>query len=290
MTVVLLALGAAWLFGISSVLMHSKARAVPTEQSLRPGLLVHLAREPVWLAGVGAQTAGFGLQATALEMGSLTLVQTLGPTSLLLALPLAARVSGKQLRRSDWVGAAATVGGLSALLALAAPGKGRPVPTAQAWTVLLVTAFVVAGALVITGKGRLGSARGLALGTAAGTILAVTAALTKVAATRFSDGFASGLTSWETYGLAVIGLTGTLLMQSSFQAGAIEWSLPALTVTNPVVSVIIGTTAFHEGISAGGPVIAGLAASLAVTIAGVVLLARSPALVAVHEPVGPELE
>jgi hypothetical protein len=67
-------------------------------------------------------------------------------------------------------------------------------------------------------------------------------------------------------------------MQSSFQAGAIEWSLPALTVTNPVVSVIVGTTAFPEGVTAPGLVIAALAASLAVMVTGVIVLARSPAL------------
>jgi hypothetical protein len=65
-------------------------------------------------------------------------------------------------------------------------------------------------------------------------------------------------------------------MQSSFQAGAIEWSLPALTVTNPVV--IVGTTAFPEGVTAPGLVIAALAASLAVMVTGVIVLARSPAL------------
>ena len=282
--VVLLALGAASLFGASSVLMHSRAHVAPAEHSLRPGLLVHLAREPVWLAGVGAQMAGFGLQATALKMGSLTLVQTLGPVSLLLALPLAARVSGKHLRRSDWTGAAATMGGLAEFLVVAAPGKGQPTPTPQAWSVVIMATLVVAGALVATGQRRMGPTRAVALGTAGGTLLAVTAALTKVAATRFSHGLASGLSSWETYALAGLGLVGILLMQSSFQAGAIEWSLPALTVTNPVVSVVVGTAAFHEGIATSGLVVTALAGGLAVMTTGVVLLARSPALVAIHEP------
>src|SRR5438105_1595682 len=46
---------------------------------------------------------------------------------------------------------------------------------------------------------------------------------------------------------------GTLLMQSSFKAGDLEWSLPALAVANPVVSVIAGTVAFHEHLSAPDP-------------------------------------
>jgi drug/metabolite transporter (DMT)-like permease len=285
MAVVLMALGAASLFGASSVLMHSRALAAPVAQSLRPGLLVHLARQPVWLAGIGAQLAGFGLQAVALEMGSLALVQTLIPTGLLLALPLAARMSGKRLGRSDWAGAAATVGGLAAFLALAAPGRGRSTPTVEGWSVLLSATLAATGALVVVGRRSLGQARAVALGTAAGTMLAVTAAVTKVAATRFSNGLPAGLGSWEPYGLAIVGLLGLLLMQSSFQAGNIEWSLPTLTVVNPVVSVIVGTTAFHEHMTARGPVVVALAVSLAVSVTGVVRLARSPALVALHVPV-----
>ena len=177
----------------------------------------------------------------------------------------------------------ATVGGLAAFLAIAAPGKGRSTPTPQAWSILLATTLAVTGALVVMGRRWLGPARATALGTAAGTMLAVTAVVTKVAATRFSHGLGTGLASWEPYALAVVGLFGLLLMQSSFQAGDIEWSLPALTVVNPVVSVVLGTTAFHEGITAAGLLVVALAVSLGFTVTGVVLLARSPALVAIHE-------
>src|SRR5438105_9769349 len=136
MVVVILALGATSLFGVSNVLMHAKARAAPAEHSLRPALLVHLVRQPVWVAGIGTQMAGFGLQATALGLGSLTVVQALGPIGLLLALPLAARVSHKRFRGADRAGPVATVGGLAAFLAIAAPSKGIATPTAWEWSVL----------------------------------------------------------------------------------------------------------------------------------------------------------
>src|SRR5947209_18573605 len=101
MVVVVLALGATSLFGVSNVLMHIKARAAPPEHSLRPSLLLHLVHQPVWVAGIGTQMAGFGLQATALGLGSLTLVQALAPIGLLLALPLAARIAHQRFRRVD---------------------------------------------------------------------------------------------------------------------------------------------------------------------------------------------
>ena len=54
-------------------------------------------------------------------------------------------------------------------------------------------------------------------------------------------------------------------------------------MANPVVSVVFGMTALNESVAVHGPVVAVLAAALVVTIGGIVALARSPALVAIHE-------
>jgi hypothetical protein len=147
--------------------------------------------------------------------------------------------------------------------------------------------FAVSGALTVSllvASGRLeGAGRAVALAIAAGIVLGLNAVVTKAAATNFKHGVGSGITSWETYAVAVFGLGGLLLMQSAFQAGEIEWSLPALTVTNPVLSIVVGLTLLGETVSAHGPVLILLVISLAVMVWGVIALARSPALVAIHE-------
>lgn len=281
--VVVLALAAAALFGASSVLMHTQARAAPADHALKPSLLVHLVQQPAWLAGIGAQMAGFGLLATALEMGSLSLVQAIIPAGLLLALPLAARASGKRLRRADWLGAGATIAGLAVALVIADPATGRSTPSGEGWAVLLTVTVVLTIVLLVVGSRLSGAGRAIALATAAGILLGLNAVVTKAAATSFKEGIGDGLSSWETYGVAVFGLTGLLLMQSAFQAGEIEWSLPTLTVTNPVLSIAVGLTLLDETVAAHGPALILLVASLAVMVWGVVSLARSPALVAIHE-------
>jgi drug/metabolite transporter (DMT)-like permease len=281
--VVFLAFVAAAFFGASSVLMHTQARAAPAEQSLRPSLLVHLARQPAWLAGIGAQIAGFALLAVALEMGSLSVVQAIAPVGLLLALPLAARVSGKHLRRADWLGAAATIVGLAVALVIADPATGRSTPTATGWTVLLTFSIAVSVVLLVVGARLTGAGRAIALATAAGIVLGLNTVFTKAAATQFKAGIGSGLASWETYAILVSGLGGLLLMQSAFQAGEIEWSLPTLTVINPVLSIAVGLILLDETVAAHGVAIVPLVISLAVMVWGVVSLARSPALVAIHE-------
>src|SRR2546423_4819406 len=123
--VVLLSWGAAALFGPPSVLMPPQARAAPADQALKPSLLVHLARQPAWLAGIGTQIAGFALLATALEMGSLSLVQAIIPAGLLLALPLAARVSGQRLPPAGRVGVGATIPGVAVAPLILGPPAGR---------------------------------------------------------------------------------------------------------------------------------------------------------------------
>jgi drug/metabolite transporter (DMT)-like permease len=281
--VVVLAVVAAAFFGTSSVLMHTQARAAPTEKALRPSLLVHLARQPAWLAGIAAQIAGFGLLATALEMGSLSLVQAIVPAGLLVALPLAARVSGKRLRRADWLGAGATVAGLAVALVIADPATGRSTPTGSGWAVLFAITGVLTVVLLVVGGRVTGASRAVALAIAAGLVLGLNAVITKAAATAFSHGIAEGFSSWETYGIAVTGLGGLLLMQSAFQVGDIEWSLPTLTVVNPVLSIVVGLTLLDETVGAHGASLVLLVLSLAVMVWGIVALARSPALVAVHE-------
>jgi hypothetical protein len=62
-----------------------------------------------------------------------------------------------------------------------------------------------------------------------------------------------------------------------------------MAVANPVVSVIAGTVAFHEHLSTPAGTVAILPFSLAVVLAGVVVLARSPALVAIYEEPAGEL-
>jgi len=281
--VVVLAVAAAALFGASSVLMHTQARAAPEEQALKPTLLVHLAQQPAWLAGIGAQIAGFALLATALEMGSLSLVQAIAPAGLLLALPLAARVSGKHLRRSDWMGAGATIAGLAVALVIADPATGRSTPTDAGWVGLLVFSTVATVVFLVVARRTAGAGRAVALAMAAGIVLGVNVVFTKAAATAFKDGIGNGFASWETYAVAVCGLGGLLLMQSAFQAGEIEWSLPTLTVINPVLTISVGLILLNETVAAHGVTLVPLVISLGVMVWGVVVLARSPALIAIHE-------
>jgi drug/metabolite transporter (DMT)-like permease len=225
----------------------------------------------------------FGLQFWALDHGSLVLVQPLLVSGLLFALPLGALLSRSPLRPADWLGAALVVTGLSVFLVVANPDRGHSDASIRAWLLLgLVTAVPVAGCVWAAGRVP-GTRRAAFLSTAAGIVYGVTAAITKATAHLLDAGFWHAATSWKPYVGVCLGIGGMVMDQSAYQAGPLATSLPALTVADPVVSIIIGAVLFQEGveIANGAPMVEGLA--LAVMIAGVFVLARSPLVISLDE-------
>ena len=72
---IVIALAAAFLLGTGVALQHQQAATMSDESSVRPGLLIALVQRPLWLLGMACDIAGFGLQAVALERGSLVVVE-----------------------------------------------------------------------------------------------------------------------------------------------------------------------------------------------------------------------
>jgi hypothetical protein len=60
---------------VSAVAEQRGTKRVAQRPALSPLLLADLARQPLWLAGIAANLAGFALQIVALNFGQLALVQ-----------------------------------------------------------------------------------------------------------------------------------------------------------------------------------------------------------------------
>lgn len=272
---VLAALLAACCFAVAAVLQQDAASSVPDAQSLRPRLLVDLARRPLWVLGIAMSAAAYVIQGVALAFGSLVLVLPLASTDLLFALPLIAWRRGVRLTRVEMAGAACVAGGLTAFLVVLPAAAGTAAPTLADWLPLLaVVAFLVAG-LLLLGLRAPGRVRTGAYAAAAALFFALLDALTKSSADLFRDEGLAALHRWEPYALIAVGGTGLLLAQSSFQAGSLAISLPIIDTLEPIGAVLIGSALFHEPLAASGHlVIQVLGAMLAVT--GIVVLDKSP--------------
>jgi hypothetical protein len=272
---VIATLGAAVLYAVASVAQQRPAEAQPSERSLRLGLLVDLAAKPLWVAGNVAEVAAYGLQFVALRLGSLTLVQPLLVSGLLVALPLGAAASRRPMRAPDWVGAALVAGGLALFLVVASPGKARSDTSTLAWVLVVAGTGAAAGTLVIFGRAGGPVRRGVCFAGAAGLLYALTASLTEACGALLSHGILDAIGSWQLYALVVSGIVGMVVVQSAFQAGPLRWSLPTLTVIDPLASIAIGVSAFHDHIRAGAVAMALEGLGLTATVTGVFLLTRS---------------
>lgn len=246
------ALGAALLFAVASVLQQRAASQAPGAGTVRFGLLIHLVKRPMWVAGYAADWAAFGLQALALGTGSLLIVQPLLVTGLLFALPFAAAWSGRRLGSHDWIAAFALCAGLGTFLLLGSPTGGVDRAPYADWVLPGGVVVGIAALALLAGFRTKGAARAAALALATGVAYGLTSALTKSSVDLVTNGVVALVTHWEPYVLVVMAGAGMVVNQAAFQAGELAASLPTLTIAEPIVAAVIGVSVLHERIQARG--------------------------------------
>jgi drug/metabolite transporter (DMT)-like permease len=273
---VVLSLISAASYGLAAVLQHHAAAGEAPELSVRAGLLVRLARRPWWLIGNALDGVGYLFQFLALRRGSLTLVEPLLVLSLVFALPVAAWLDHRRMAIADLVSVIVIMAGLALFLGVAHPGLGVPRASGEGWTLLTVAVAAACGALVLAARDGTRAAAAVRLGVGSGVAFGYVAALTERTGHLLDGGIGHTLTTWEPYALVVGGIVALLLTQSAFQAGPLRFSLPTLTVAQPLVAVIIGLTLFGERIDGRGLAPLAEVLGLGLVTFGVFTLTRSP--------------
>jgi hypothetical protein len=274
---VALALIAALLLAVGSVAQRRAAGQVPDDEAGGLGLLRRLVRSPVWWAGSVGDAGGFVVQAAALGVGSLLLVQPLLVTTLLFALPLEAWTGGRRITVRDGAWALVLAAALALFLVIGEPTEGLDRAPFATWvptgSVLVV---VLLGCLLLAAR-RHGRVRAAALAVATGIAYGVLAALTKSVVDLLTDGIVPLLLGWETWVLVVAAVGGTYLQQAAFQAGDLATTLPAITVAEPLVAALLGLTVLGEQVRADGAEWVLIGLLVVVTVVATTVLARSSA-------------
>jgi drug/metabolite transporter (DMT)-like permease len=267
----------AGLYALSSVLQQRAASEEHQDRSLRLNLLLVLVRRRRWLLGMAAAVAGYGMQFIALRKGSLALVQPIFVTGLVMALAGSALAQHRRLSRRDWLANAQILGGIALYIAAAQPGPGQPRGSTLGWVLVAVVSAAAVATLVVVSHAS-PQHRSLALGAATGIVFGTTSAITERTSHRLGISLGHALGDWSPYALVVISIGGLLLNQSAFQAGDLKWSLPAITVLEPLVAILIGQTLFHEHVASSPLLVTGQILGLAAMVLGVLILAKSPAI------------
>jgi hypothetical protein len=248
------ALVAAAAFAISIPLQHRAADSAARDDDgeLGPRQISSFVRTTVrnrwWLAGISLQMAGFGIHALALSLGGLAVVQPLLVSTLLFALPINRFLRHESVKRVELSWAAVLVAGLAGFLLLGTAGVHAGAQAADRGPAVAAGALTTVVVLVLVLAAHRGgrSAAATLLGLATGVLFAVTASLIKECTGLLAHGPGRLLSGWQLYALVVAGLTGVLLNQLAYRAGPLSASLPAITVVNPLVAILLGVMVFDE--------------------------------------------
>ena len=273
----LLAVAAALMIGIGDVLEQRSAQQVTDKPVGTVALFRRLLRDRRWWTGSLVAAAGFGLQAAALGLGSVVLVQALSVTSLLFALVISATVNHRRITRWQGIWAVLLVAAVAVVVTVGNPQAGNPRGSLQTWGI--VAAVMGPGLIlcVIGARKFSGSVSALLLGVMSGSLWGLFTVLTKGVVDQLGHGVAALLRTPEVYVWAVLGIGATAWEQSAFRAGPLTASLPAVTVAEPIVGSVLGVTVLGETLRTNNVGVVALSVSVAVMIAATVALAHSQA-------------
>ncbi len=275
---ILLALGAAFFIAIGEVIHHRSAHEVTAEPVGHLELFVRLLRDRQWWMGSAVSALGFGLQAAALGFGSVLLVQSLLVTALLFTLLINARLTGNPVGRTQWMWAVMLAVAVAVIVTVGNPTAGQSRGALQVWTAVIAVmapalALCVVGARVWAGR----PVAAVLLGVVSGSLWGVFAVLTKGLVDQLGRGLWAVLAMPEFYIWAAVAVAATAWQQFSFRAGSLAASLPAMTVTEPLVASALGMVVLGETVRPGEDGWVALIAAVVTLVIATAALARSEA-------------
>ncbi|MGO9383503.1 MAG: DMT family transporter [Mycobacterium sp.] len=276
----LLALGAALMIGFGDVLQQRSAQQVTDKPVGTLALFGRLLRDRQWWAGSLVAGAGFGLQAAALGLGSVVLVQALLVTSLLFALVISAKVNHRRITRVQGIWAVLLAAAVTVVVTVGNPQAGNPRGSFQTWAIVAAVMGPALILCVIGARVSSGSVSALLLGLMSGSLWGLFSVLTKGVVDQLDHGFLALLRIPEVYVWAVLAIAATAWEQSAFRAGPLTASLPAVTVAEPIVGSVLGVTVLGETLNTNRVGMITLGLSVAVMIAATVALSHSQAAAA----------
>jgi fructose-specific component phosphotransferase system IIB-like protein len=281
--VILLALAASGCTAMASVAQRRAAAPAPGEFSFNLHLVGYLLRRPVWFLGILCMILGFVFQVAALRVGSLSVVQPVIATELVIVFGVIALHDPHRVHLRDWISAVGMVVGLGAFLALARPHGGRAEASMSMWALSGSVTFALAGILAalayLPGRHEQGQGTGrkaALLGIAAAVGFGFVAAVVKELSTHLAQGPTAVFLNWSPYVLLLSGAAAMFLASNAFQAGSLAASQPGLTIVDPLVAGALGVVLFGESLRHNPVVLLGEVLAVAVVIASVIMLSQSP--------------
>lgn len=265
------AVAGAPLVALGAALQQNAAGRCQSHGFLR--LLPHLLRQPKWLLGALTTLGGSMMHIMALSNGPLTLVQPLGMSGLPFGVLIAAAIDRRRVKRMEVVGAVVVSAGLVSLLMLLPHQSTTPTLDGASAAVLCGCVLALLGGAAVMARRSMGAVNALFLAIGSGLAYGTFAAMVRVSGSNALHQV-SGTVFWVA-GLAVLFcLLGLLFQQNAYRTGRFAMSYATLLVVDPITGSLIGVLVLNEQLPTSLLANLGVLAAGAITIAGVVILAR----------------
>ena len=255
-----------------SAMQALEARKVPRRESLRAGLLLGLARRPLWLGGTALNIVAFGVQVVALGLASLAVVQPTLSLGLVVLVAIAVWKLDEELEVQTLVGIGAIIAGLVGL-AFVAPKRDHLPESVASMATLGATLALIVGLLaamrVLDRSGGLAASLAAGLGYA---WLSFSGQLIGESFTRHSWGTAA-LWAVATVVAAVLAVTSEM---TALQSWPVSRSKPVVFVLQTLIPAFAAPFFSAHGFGAFHGVPFGV--SLVVVAAGAATVASSGAV------------
>jgi drug/metabolite transporter (DMT)-like permease len=268
---------AALISGVGDVIRQRSAQEITNERVGHFELFRLSLRDIRWWWGGLAAAASFGLQAIALVLGSVVLVQALQVTALLFALPTNARLTGHPVTRWEWLWAMMLAGAVAVFITVGDPAAGHQRGSLKVWLIVAVVMGPALALCVLGARICSGAVTAVLLAVVSASSWALFAVLTKGVIEAAHDGPGGLLSAPELYAWILAALVGTVFQQSAFRASTLIASLPAMTVAEPVVASVLGVTVLGERLDTPGPQMFILVAAVVAVVIATTALARGEA-------------
>jgi drug/metabolite transporter (DMT)-like permease len=237
-----------------------------------PAGLLRVLAVPVWLLGTLVLLAGYATQGAALDRGRLVVIQPLLVTTIVWALPLGYLLTSQHVDRRQVAGAGVVVVGLAMFVLIGDPDAGVDAAATEGLVAATLVICLMVGLLLWALRRMSRSSRAAVLGVCAGLFFGLSASFAKPVLNDLHGGLGEAAGDWRSWALIAFGFVGFVIQQMSLATGQLAPAMAAVSVANPVVSVVLGILLFEERLTRPGWHVVVAFAALLAALAGAALI------------------
>ncbi len=277
LTYLSLAVLASVLMALGLLMMKSRSADLPMATGANTiGAIVAWIRDPIWIGGLGVQTAGWACYVIAVSRAPVSMVAVMMQGGIGLFVIASVAVLGERATPREWVGIGAIIFGML-MLTLSLQG-GEAEVAFEPGTLLMFTVLLTAAGLAPMALARM-NASGAAAAIFSGVAFGLGALCTKAMTLEFGGDAVSTVlrlaSSPYVYGMLVANILGIVMLQNSFHSARAIIAMPLSGALSNIVPIIGGMIVFGERLPAGSVAAAMRVGAFALTIAAGALLSGS---------------